>query len=163
MTRTRFRLWAFLPATMAILVTGLLSFIFSRGVFTSIEDTPTAVYVFAGVFLFVWTWLVFGELRTKVISVKIGKDLITTTNFLGLGAKRTFDFKEFEGFITSLLPSKSGTYEYLYLIKDNKKVIKLSEFYHKNYFECKQVLTNRVKFMGNKPFSMLTELREIYQ
>jgi hypothetical protein len=163
MTRSKFRLWALLPATLTILVTGLLYFIFSKGIFNSIENPPTAVYVFTGVFLIVWTWLVFGELRTKAISVTLDNDLITTSNFLGLGGKRIFDLTEFDGFTTSLLPSKGGTYEYLYLIKDNKKVIKLSEFYHKNYFELKHVLSKRVKFMGNKPFNMLTELKEIYQ
>ena len=148
---------------MALLVTGLLYFIFSKGVFNSTENPPNAVFVFAILFLIVLTWLVFGELRTKVISVTIDNDLITTANFLGLGAKRKFDFTEFEGFTTSLLPSNSGTYEYLYLLKDNKKVIKLSEFYHKNYFELKQVLTKRVKFLGDKPFNMLTEIKEIYR
>ena len=163
MIRSKFRLWAFLPATMAILLTGLLYFIFSKGVFNSIANPPTAVYVFAGVFLIILTWLVFGELRTKVISVTIDNDLITSANFLGLGSKQKFVLTEFEGFTTSLLPSNGGTYEYLYLLKDNKKVIKLSEFYHKNYFELKQVLTKRVKFLGDKPFNMLTEIKEIYR
>ena len=163
MIKSKFHLWAFLPPTMTILVTGLLYLIFSVVIVSSINNLPTAVYVFSGIFLFTWTWLVFGELRTKIITVSIDKSSITRRSYLGLGSKRQFDFKEFDGFTTSLGRSRWGTYEYLFLQKDNKKVIKLSEFYHKNYFELKQDLKNKVKYMGDKPTSTLTDLKEIFQ
>lgn len=163
MTRSKFRLWTILPVTMTFLASGLLYVILSNITVSSVDNLPTAVYVFTILFLFIWIWLIFGELRTKTIVVKIEDHSITTTNFLGLGITRQFEINEFDGFTTSLLPSRGGTYEYLYLIKDNKKIIKLSEFYHENYFELKNVITKKIKFMGNKPFNLFTEIKEIFQ
>ncbi len=82
--------------------------------------------------------------------------------FYGLGSKRQFELNDFNGYTTSRIPARySGTYEYLYLIMGNKRVIILSEFYHKNYYELKQALSRKVKFTGDTKFEMATELREI--
>lgn len=117
-----------------------------------------------GIFLiFVWIWLVFGELRTRAIVVVIEKKTITSSSFLGLGAKKQFDFNEFDDFITIMLSSESGDYEYLHLIKNGKKIISLSEFYHNNYLELKRAISAKVKFNGDKPASLLSEIKNIFQ
>ena len=162
MIRSGFRFRAFLPLILVILVTGLLCFLFSRIFVTGHQPSPVG-YFFICISLFTWTWLVFGELRTKAISVTLDNGSITTTNFFGLGVKRQFGFKDFDGFKTCLLPSNAGTYEYLYLVKRNRKVVKLSEFYHRNYDEFKYVFQQKLKFFGREPFNIVTEVSEIFQ
>ncbi len=46
---------------------------------------------------------------------------IIVSQYLGLGRKKIFNLSEFDGFKISLLPSEYNTYEFVYLIIDNKK------------------------------------------
>ncbi len=62
-----------------------------------------------------------------------------------------------------MLESNYAEYEYLYLIKGIKKMVKISTFYHQNYLEMKQYLATKVKYLGDIPFSMSDEFREIFQ
>ena len=70
---------------------------------------------------------------------------------------------EFNGFTTLLIPSNSGKFEYLYLMKSGKKIVSISAFYHGNYSEMKQRLEIKVKFLGEEPFRLLTEVKKKYQ
>jgi hypothetical protein len=128
------------------------------------HDTSIFFLVFfPGFFLYILILLIWGELRTKVIKVYIGKDSISKKVFLGLGVKRQYQFKDINGLKTSLVFSRGGTFEYLYIIVDDKKVVKISEFYHRNYKELKRTLMIRgVKNLGNEDWSFLRETREIF-
>jgi hypothetical protein len=48
--------------------------------------------------------------------------------FGGLSAAKKYLYKDLDGFKTSILRSRGGDNEYLYFIKDNKKIGKISEF-----------------------------------
>ena len=107
--------------------------------------------------------LIFGELRSKVVKISISGDQIVKRGFGGLGYKYVFYFDEIEGYRISNISSKADTYEYLYLIKDGKKVIKLSQFYHSNYKEIKtEILKKGIRSLGIEQWSLLKETKEIY-
>ena len=107
--------------------------------------------------------LTWGELRTKAVKVLIDNSSITKKSFLGFGTKTTYKFSQIGGFSTSNVSSKSGTYEYLYIIVNDKKVIKLSEFYHGNYKELKSDLMRKnIKNLGIEHWSFITETKEIF-
>jgi hypothetical protein len=110
-------------------------------------------------FAFTITWLIFGELRTKIIMLKITNTKLEKRIFLGLN--RIYDFRDFDGFHTSILTSKGESYEYLYLVKGNQKIIKISEAYHKNYDELKNRIAANSKDLGEIKFSYFDELKEI--
>jgi hypothetical protein len=112
-------------------------------------------------FLFTWIWLVFGELRTQIIEVKILNNYIEKKNYIGFNQK--YKFEDFDGFQTSIISSRSGSFEYLYFIKDNKKVIKISEAYHKNYFDLKEKISGHLKDLGEVKFSFFDEFKEIFK
>lgn len=163
--KSKYRAWALLPVSLIFPVSALICLIFyiilvkEKG---SIENIPYAVFIFLGLFIFVWTWLVFGELRKRVVSVVINNNSIARMNFVGIGPRRVFDFKDFEGYVTMFAPSKWGTYEYLFLLRQNHKAIVLSEFYHKNYHELKKEISIGVIFLGEKPFTLMEMLKNIY-
>ena len=152
---------AFLPVTLVILVTGLL-FMILKAIISSTVAPPNAIYVFTGIFVITWIWLVFGELRKKANYIVIDENRIVIANYLGLGPKQQYDIKDFEGFTTSLLPSRWNDYEYLFLIKDGKRIIAISEFYHKNYLDFKQYLVEKSKYLGDQPFNLLREIKDIF-
>ena len=159
--KSKFKLWAFLPIVILILVTGVLAIIVNAIVDHN-QIPPIGVMVFLLLFVFVFIWILFGELRTKVVVAEIENDVITITNYLGIGHKKTYMLSQFEGYETSVLPSRYDKYEYLYLIENGRKCIKLSEYYHKNYFDMKFYISKSVRNMGQKKFSYITELKEIF-
>lgn len=159
--QSKFSSRVFVQVGLLLLVTGSLLFVAQQFLFKS-DISPLPIFVFFSFFGFFWIWLVFGELRTKIIKVEIEGNQISVANYLGLGPKKIFNLSQFDGLQTAILPSKYDTYEYLYLIKDNKKVIKLSQFYHSNYAELKSALTRKVHFLGEQPYNLLQEIKEIF-
>ena len=107
--------------------------------------------------------LVFGELRTKAVKIYIGNSSIAKKSFLGLGLETTYNFSDLSGYKTSKLSSKNGTYEVLYVMSGDKKVIKLSEFYHSNYKELKaDLMRKNLKSLGVEYWSFIRETKEIF-
>ena len=107
-------------------------------------------------------WLIFGEIRTKMIKVIIDDQSISVSRFAGLAPKRKYLFSEISGCKTSFLQSSVGGNEYLYVMQDQKKVIKISDFYHKNYQELKEQVKLKTVDLGFEKFSYMDELKETF-
>ena len=163
MTKSKFSLWVVLTFFVILILSGINYLIFSKLFVGESGNISFGILIFIGLLVFTWIWLTFGELRTKIITIVIDSNLIFVRNFGGLGRKVSFGLDEFEGYKTSLLPSKYRTYEYLYLIKNGKKTIKISQFYHSNYSELKIELRKNIKFIGQENFNYLRELKEIFK
>lgn len=112
---------------------------------------------------FTFIFLVYGEIRNKFISIEVNKVGVLRKSFLGLSSKY-YKFEEIDGWKISHLTSRGGTYEYLYFyLKNNdKKVIKISEFYHRNYFQVKENISKSYKCLGYEQFSFIDEIKEIF-
>ena len=159
MVESKFKIWtlAAIFSSVFLCIVCLLVLIIS-----GISDLP----LFAGIpilllFLFILTWLVYGELRTKAIKVKINSNNVIVKNFMGMGSGKDYGFKEIDGYKISILPSEYKEYEYLYLFIGQKKIIRISQFYHSNYDELKRSLTSKAKNLGEEPFSIMREIKEI--
>lgn len=124
---------------------------------------PIPLYFLYILLTFTNIWLFFGEMRMKIISLELNNSEIVIRRYFGLYKKEVFNYNEFEGFKISLLPGNEGFHEYLYLMKENKNVIKISDFYHKNYFEIKNELSKKIKDLGIEKFSYSSELKEIFK
>lgn len=120
------------------------------------------VLICAGIFVFFWIWIFFGELRTKAITVSLNSNHITVRRYFGLGRKKVFHLTDFDGYRTSTLSSEYQTFEFLYLLAGKRKVVKLSEFYHKNYPDLKSAFSGKLKNLGNEKFSLIREVKEIF-
>lgn len=110
---------------------------------------------------FSFIYLVFGELRTKIIIIKIQPNEIIIKRFFGLKTE-VYKNSEINGWVISYLTAQGGTYEYLYLKKGKRKVIKISQFYHKNYFQLKKEIKGKFKDLGYEKFSFIDEFKEIF-
>src|SRR5690606_13126487 len=106
--------------------------------------------------VFTFIYIVVGEIRTKFIIVEITENKIIVKRFFGL-KREIFKFSEIKGWKYSYLSSIGGTYEYLYFYKNNRKVIKISEFYHKNYYQLKSHIQTKFDCLGYEKFSMIDE------
>jgi len=161
MIRSRFKLNALFPFIPAGVVLWLLYDL--RGALLPLDKLSFIVYLCLGLFLFILIWVFFGELRTKAIVVIIEGNSIKVSSFFGLGFSKKYYFNQLTGFKTSVLITKTTSYEYLYLMVNNKKVIKISEFYHSNYSEMKNYIIAKVHDLGYENFNLLREVKEIFK
>src|SRR5690606_36162160 len=103
------------------------------------------IFILLGLIIFTFIYLVFGELRTKYITIELTQNNIVVKRFFGAIIK-SYKASEIDGWKYSMLPSRGGTYEYLYFYQNNKKKIKISEFYHKNYKQLKNEIQSQYKY-----------------
>jgi len=162
--KTKFKIKGFLPLLLSILLTTITVF-YAIDLFTnSIDQDKIFVRLILLIFLlFTLTWLVLGEVKNKFIIVEFSDDKISVAKMGGLLPTKEFNPTEVEGWKHSILASKGGDDEYLYLYLDGKKIIKISEFYHKNYSEIKKYVKSRYKNLGFEEFSYLDELKEMFE
>ena len=153
---------AYLSLALLLLVSGLLLFLLAQ--FRDSTQAATAVNSLTLVFLaLVWIWLFFGELRTKAVQVTLEGNALVLVSFFGLGPRQVFSVSGFDGTQTSLLPTAYDTYEYLYLLQNGKKKVKLSQFYHKNYNALKEKLVAVVGMPQQHAFSLREEFADIFR
>ncbi len=160
--KSQFKYGAYITATIAIFFTIML--IGTLSVYLFGMHVPIAFYLVVNCyFILVWFWMVAGELRTKVISVEIGFDHFIVRRYFGLGASHTYYFNDIEGYETAILPAKGASYEFLYMVSGGKKIIKLSQFYHKNYADLKEhIAMLKIKDLGFEQFRYGREIKEIF-
>lgn len=155
---SKFKIQAYYVIILFLVIIGILgSLIWNFG------DLPIVLYFLCFYLIFVSVWLFFGELRTKIIKIEIQSDRIIFRRYLGLGCRKVILFKNIEGFVTSEIFHDGKIIEYLYIISESKKKIKISEFYHKNYLELKVNLESNLKNLGKEKFTFLKELKGIFR
>lgn len=88
---------------------------------------------------------------------------IFVTGYLGLGITKKYNFSEFDGYKFSILQSEHRDFEYLYLLVNGRAVIKISQFYHSNYTELKQIIIKKVKNLGKEDFSLTREIKSVFR
>jgi hypothetical protein len=159
---SKYNLKSFFPLfVIAPLIFGLVNYIYFA--FDKTKPTPP-LYGLPLILLLTFTilWLFFGEFRTKMIKVVLNDDHLLIKQFGGLSTAKFFLYKGLDGFKTSILSSRGGDNEYLYFIKGNKKVGKISDFYHKNYLELKTEISSKLDNLGFEKFSYKNEIKETF-
>lgn len=160
--KTKFTFKAFLIPLLLITFLYLITLIIPGIFITKNFSTPLFPRIFIPSILIFSFLIVFGELRTKCISVIISKNEIVVKRFFGILTK-IYTISEIEGWKYSHLTGKGGTYEYLYLYKAGNKVVKISQFYHKNYFKIKNHIQGNFKYLGYEKLSYIDEFKEIFK
>ncbi|KAB1230930.1 hypothetical protein [Chryseobacterium viscerum] len=160
--KTKFTFKAFLPALLLIPLLYVIILVIPSIFITKNFSTPLFPRIFIPTFLIFLFVVLFGELRTKCINITINKNDIIVKRLFGLFTK-TYKISEIEGWKYSHLIGKGGTYEYLYLYKAGMKVVKMSQFYHKNYFKIKNYIQGNFKYLGYEKLSYIDEFKEIFK
>jgi hypothetical protein len=93
-------------------------------------------------------FLIFFELKIKVTSVTFAGAFVKTRNFFGFGKAAIISISAISGYQTSVAPAELGGFGVLYLLRDNKPAVRISEHYHANYQELKEYISIRVKNKG---------------
>ena len=159
---TKFTVKAYLMLILSISIFWMSIAIIPAFFTESFYDDKVFPKLFVPSILFFSIVLLFGEIRTKFIKVEIESNQVIVKRFLGLKTEY-YKFSDFDGWKFSHLSSRGGTYEYLYLYRAGNKVIKLSQFYHKNYSKIKSEIERKFKCLGYEKFSILDEFKEMFK
>ncbi|REC54915.1 MULTISPECIES: hypothetical protein [Chryseobacterium] len=161
--KTKFTFKALLVYILSIAFLYLFILIIPRIFIEGDYSMPLFPKIFLpSIITFSFIMLVFGEIRTKCITLIIEKNEITVKRFFGIFTK-SYKISEIEGWKYSHLTGKGGTYEYTYLYKNNNKIIKISQFHHRNYFQVKNHIQGKFKYLGYEKFSYIHEFKEIFK
>ncbi len=161
MLPSKFKYGIFFPVFVAVFLFVLLFLVIF--LFTGEGNDPLIALITIPVCILFLVWIILGELRTKAIKVTISYDRIEVRRYLGYGNPVEYWFSEIEEFTTVLLPSEYRDHESLNLIKGERKIIKLSEFYHENYFELKENISVKCKELKSEKYNLLREIKEILE
>lgn len=101
-------------------------------------------------------WSILGVIKRAIIIKINDQEIILKNIFL---SEKQINIKDFDGFETTTENSRYRSYEVLYLVKDKKSVIHLSEFHLSNYREIKKSIEGKINNLGYFPFSFLTDWR----
>jgi len=163
MVQSKFTVWTYVLFITSLFLLSIVFILLSLLFEDPSTGTIIVILICSLLFIFILTWLVWGELRTKAIKILIESGKIKTRNFAGLGNEKIFPVPGINGYKTSLLPAAYRDYEYLYLFVNDQKVIKLSEFYHKNYSVLKEYIVSNCKQLDSEKFSLKKEIGEIFK
>ena len=109
----------------------------------------------------VYFWLT--EFRTRAHRVIIEENRITKREFFGFGDAKIYRYNEFRGFITSQQPGRLGTKEFIFLIKEGKRTICISQFYHRNYFQLKEAVAKKLPYLGDMEYRFGYEYKQMFR
>jgi hypothetical protein len=154
---SKFRIWAAFPIFFIIisLLLIILPILNGDALFKKAISFAIIVYIITGAAI-IYSVI---ELR-RIADVNILDLSITTGEFMGFGYRHTYNYDEINGYKISMInPARGGPYEYLFLIKDDKKVVRITERHHKNYQKLKETLIEKnIKNLGEEKLSYLRQL-----
>src|SRR5690606_37321414 len=113
--------------------------------FWSTIISETGYIIMFAVILGCWIWIMMGEMRIRAIRVVVEEDHIMVREFLGLHKSRIFYYQDLDGYEIKVLEAEYGSYEYLFIMKKGKRVIRISQYYHSNYKELKFFIQKKLR------------------
>lgn len=159
---SRFSWRVYFVVAVTLLFVGLLGLCII-GAIRADAGSRVPVYFITLLMLFSVCWLVFGELRRSAVRLRIDGETLSVTPFAGLGFTRRYELKCFDGITSSMLASRGGAYEYRYLVKDRRRVVRISSYYLKNYEKLSQALSKHCVYRGERPMNLWLEVKEIFR
>lgn len=147
-----YRVYCFVGLLILALIVLIYSFFNRKETF---GENSNFKFLFVGSFMLISCFGLFiGTLR-RVISLNLSNSEIIVKNILQ--SEKKIRLEDLDGFETTIEPSKIGNYEVLFLVKNNKTLVHISEFHLSNYKEIKSKIETKLKNLGFVPFSFFSD------
>ncbi len=153
--KSKFRI---LPLFGAIWLTFFGFFLFYM---CSVSPVATIVLPLLLLLFVAYFWLT--EFRTRAHKISINNDVIYVRKFFGLGKSEVFHLKKLDGFETSIQSGKSRSFEFIFILKNGKRLVCISDFYHSNYCELKKNLVEKLSYSGEKKYNFKEEYSQMFK
>jgi hypothetical protein len=157
--KSKFKMVSFFIPLILLIFTGLLisSLLYIKSDFTSIYGG--LFVIFMG---FIVSFLSFLEIKNKIIAIEFSDNQLKISKYFGIGKTKFIDDKIIDGYKNSIIHTRNGSYENIYLLMNNKNVLKFSNQYYKNYNELKAEIQKKYKYLGHKNSNFITELKNFF-
>jgi hypothetical protein len=90
----------------------------------------------------------FYQLRQNLLKIIITEESITFRRYLGFGKNNVYNLNDFDGFYVQIKKAKEKEYEILKIVKDNKTLMNISQFYIDNYSDLKLKLGLQLRLIN---------------
>lgn len=143
-------------------------FLFSVGVLinaiVNIKSGFTSIYggLFVIIFLAFSVFMLFFEIRNKIIKIEFIYNQLIINRFFGLTNTEVLNNEIIEGFYNTILETKFGSYNHIYLISKHKKVAKISNQFHKNFDDLSDEIKKRYRDLGYINSGFISEIKDIF-
>lgn len=149
----------FVPGLLILMLVLLIKMILEfEATFTSTES-GSLVLIFVTLALFA----LITDLYQNATQLTYLDDNIVVRRFLGLLPAKSYKYEELEGFHTSKMSSRSGTFNYLYLMKGGTKIARVSNFYHSNYSFMLSEAEEKLQDLGNVYTNLFTLISDTFK
>lgn len=154
--------WNILAPIYHFLAATVFFFVLAAAYATNPEYRCFPVVTLAAFIAMIASILFWLPLRKKAVTIVITDNEIVTRSFLGIGSARRYPLSAFTGFVYFNDRYKDDKFERLYILINDKKIIGISGFYHKNYNQLKQILSQTIPDLGLTTYSRTDELLETF-
>jgi hypothetical protein len=154
----KWRIWLTLLFAFAFITMLLQGIIYFEATFTAPEGGAMVIFFTVSVL-----WMLLYEMRTKIISVVFEDSVLYVKNWFGFGKEKQYPLEKITGYHTSALNSKLGDYKVIYIISEDKKIAKISEFYHSNFQEIETYVSSNLINLGKIHTGIISEFRDSFQ
>ena len=151
----KWRIWVTLLLALVFVTIFLQCAIHFDSSFTAPEGGIIVLFIIVFVI-----WMLFYDIRTKIISVVFEEGVMSVKRWLGFGREKQYLLEEITGYMTSVLRGRAGDYKIIYIISEDNKVAKISEFYHANFTEIETFITIHLKNIGKINTDIFSEVRD---
>lgn len=157
--KSKFRLYCYLLPLFFFLIAGLF-----LKILIDFETTFNSKLAgsFVVILLFLAIFVIYVELKDKIIAIKFEQTNIKIKRFCGIKKPVFINNLEIKGFQNSIVTTKYESYNYIYLIKGNKKVAKISNQYHDNFEELSEEIKKRYIDLGFVYTGFISEIKDIF-
>lgn len=135
--KSEFRIGSLL--LLLILTLGLIT----MAAFFLLINGMLAIIFLGLMFAFMSIIMIFGYARKYLVRIIFYAEHIEVRNWIGLGRKRLYHHSDIEGYkiviIQALQPAES-----LFVLSDNKRIVKVSDHYHRNYAVIKEYVASKL-------------------
>lgn len=89
------------------------------------------------------------QLKNNLLNIIVSEESITFRRYLGYGKPNTIKFYDIDRYKVQMKVTKGEQYEILKIIKDNKTLLHVSQFYINNYNELKLKIEQKIDLETN--------------
>jgi len=157
MIQSKFKLKVYFPLVLVIALTTLIiwNLVDFEKTFTSLGGGIFVVTLLISLNLFI----IVAILKTQYVA--LNNEHITIKNFLGWGIDKQQDNIKTFGYYKSSFQYQGKVDNIIYIVKGNKKLAKLSDFYHLNFAEMEHFLENNLTYQGTVHTNIFSDFKSV--
>lgn len=112
------------------------------------NDDPNEKLIFTSIMPLIVIIIGIYQLRQNLLNIIITDENITFRRYLGFGKSNIYNLNDLDCYNIQIKKTKGEEYEILKIVKDNKTLMQISQFYIDNYSDLKLKIGQKLKIVN---------------